>query len=90
LKHSRSTISHAAASFPKQEKGRCLTSFSPGTEFAGIFGFFWKWFGNDGLIYTLSTTLWLAMGLAVGYWATFQFVVKQEAKSRQWKHSKLS
>jgi battenin len=64
-------------------KGQCLTSFSSGTGFAGVFGFFWKWFWNDWLQFTLSTTMWLAMGLAVGYWATFQFVRRQKAVLEQ-------
>ncbi|KAG7374436.1 CLN3 domain containing protein [Nitzschia inconspicua] len=66
-----------------QTGGRCLTSFSSGTGFAGVFGFFWKWFWNDWLHFTLSTTLWLAMTLAFGYWSTFQFVRQQEEVMEQ-------
>lgn len=68
----------AAFNNNNQSKGRCLTSFSSGTGFAGVFGFFWKWFWNDWLGFTLSTTLWLAMVLAVGYWNTFRFVRRQQ------------
>lgn len=67
----------------EEEKGRCLTCFSSGTGFAGVFGFFWKWFWNDRLGFTLSTTLWLATGLAVGYWSTFRFVMKQRQECEQ-------
>jgi len=67
----------------KEEKGRCLTSFSSGTGFAGVFGFFWKWFWDDWLGLSLSKTLWLAMGLAGCYWSTFLYVINfQELQHR--------
>jgi battenin len=56
--------------------GRCLTCFASGTGFAGVFGYFWKWFWNDWLGLTLSTTLWLAMVLAFSYWSTFHYVMR--------------
>jgi len=55
-------------------KGHCLTAFSSGTGMAGVFGFFWKWLWTEFFGFTLSTTLWLAMSLAVGYWWCFQQV----------------
>ena len=58
-------------------KGHCLTAFSSGTGMAGVFGFFWKWFWTDFSGFTLSTTLWLAMVLAGGYWWCFQEVNRQ-------------
>mmetsp|Transcript_13625 Transcript_13625/g.31938 ORF Transcript_13625/g.31938 Transcript_13625/m.31938 type:complete len:700 (+) Transcript_13625:433-2532(+) len=55
-------------------KGTCLNGFSSGTGFAGVFGFFWKWFFNNWLGLSLSVTLWLATILAVGYLASFHAV----------------
>jgi hypothetical protein len=57
-----------------EEKGRCLTGFSSGTGFAGVFGFFWKWFWNKWLGLSLSTTLWLATILAVLYLFAYRYV----------------
>jgi battenin len=56
-------------------KGQCLTCFSSGTGMAGVFGFFWKWFWNDSLGFSLSTTLLLANALGIGYWMTFRYAM---------------
>ena len=55
-------------------KGICLNGFSSGTGFAGVFGFFWKWFWNNWLGLSLSATLWLATILAAGYLASYHAV----------------
>lgn len=57
--------------------GKCLTSFSSGTGMAGVFGFFWKWFWNDWLGFSLPTTLLLALALAIGYWRTCRNVLER-------------
>jgi len=57
----------------KQAKGQCLTGFSSGTGFAGVFGFFWKWIWNKWLGLSLSTTLWLATILSVGYISAYRY-----------------
>jgi battenin len=62
-------------------KGQCLTCFSSGTGMAGVFGFFWKWFFNDWLGYSMSLTLWLAMSLAIGYWITFCYAMTHQPDS---------
>jgi len=49
----------------------CLNGFSSGTGFAGVFGFFWVWFWNHSLGFSLSATLWLAMVLAAGYLVSY-------------------
>jgi len=67
-----------AASGSEHDKGRCLTSFSSGTGMAGVFGFFWKWVWNDCVGLSMSTTVWLAMILAVGYWWSFQYAQRQQ------------
>jgi battenin len=68
-------------SAPQQkETGRCLTAFASGTGFAGVFGFFWKWFWNDWLGFAMSTTLWLAMCIPFGYWNTFRYVMTHDQK----------
>lgn len=54
-------------------KGQCLVAFSSGTGMAGVFGFFWKWFWNDWLGLPLTTTLLLALCLAVSYWIAYTF-----------------
>ena len=53
-------------------KGQCLTCFSSGTGIAGVFGFFWKWFWNEWLGFSLSVTLWLAMSLAISYISVYR------------------
>ena len=58
-------------------KGQCLTSFSSGTGMAGVFGFFWKWFWNDFLLFSLETTLCLALSLSIGYWMTSRYALNQ-------------
>ncbi len=63
---------------PNTKQGQCLTAFSSGTGMAGVFGFFWKWFWNDWLRFSLSTTLWLALVLAVAYWSMFQYAQRQQ------------
>ena len=65
---------HQQKQSEEEEKGRCLTGFSSGTGFAGVFGFFWKWFWNKWLGLSLSTTLWLATILAVGYLFAYRYV----------------
>ena len=55
-----------------QSIGTCLTCYSSGTGLAGIFGFFWKWFFNDFLGWSLPLTLFLALSLAILYWVSFR------------------
>lgn len=61
-------------------KRQCLTCFSSGTGMAGVFGFFWKWLWNDLIGLPVSTMLWLAMVLPVGYWGTFRHVMEIEGQ----------
>ncbi|CAJ1953494.1 unnamed protein product [Cylindrotheca closterium] len=61
-------------------KRQCLTCFSSGTGMAGVFGFFWKWLWNDLFGLPVSTMLWFAMVLPVGYWYTFRHVMKIESQ----------
>jgi battenin len=68
-----STSTSTSSSNNNNNKGQCLTSFSSGTGMAGVFGFFWKWLWNDTLGFSMSTTLWLALSLAVGYLWVFQY-----------------
>lgn len=56
-------------------KGRSLTCFSSGTGMAGVFGFFWKWFWTDLMGFEVSTMLWLAMIIPLGYWVSFRVVM---------------
>ena len=70
------TIHSSNEHSPSGRKGQCLTSFSSGTGFAGVFGFFWKWLWNDYLDLSLSVALWLAMLLAVLYWVLSSFVTR--------------
>jgi battenin len=69
--------SNSSSSSSSFSKGRCLTSFSSGTGMAGVFGFFWKWWWNEFLGFSLSATLFLALGLAIGYWTTFRYATTQ-------------
>ena len=55
-----------------QSKGQCLTCYSSGTGLAGLFGFFWKWFLNEFLGWSLPLTLFLAVSLAIMYWVSFR------------------
>ncbi|VEU35660.1 unnamed protein product [Pseudo-nitzschia multistriata] len=64
------------------EKGVCLNGFSSGTGFAGVFGFFWKWFWNNRLGLSLSNTLWLAIILPVAYLSTYRYV--EYLQKEQW------
>jgi len=61
-------------------KRQCLTCFSSGTGMAGVFGFFWKWIWSDFFGLPVSTMLWLAMVLPVGYWGTFRHVMEIESQ----------
>eukprot|EP00537_Pseudo-nitzschia_pungens_P018872 CAMPEP_0172411158 /NCGR_PEP_ID=MMETSP1061-20121228/77252_1 /TAXON_ID=37318 /ORGANISM="Pseudo-nitzschia pungens, Strain cf. pungens" /LENGTH=687 /DNA_ID=CAMNT_0013147365 /DNA_START=423 /DNA_END=2486 /DNA_ORIENTATION=- len=83
---------HKSRSKPKQkqkQKGVCLNSFSSGTGFAGVFGFFWKWFWNNLVGLSLSTTLWLAMVLAAVYFSAYRYIIylqEQQQQQQQQQH----
>jgi battenin len=62
-------------------KGQCLTCFSSGTGIAGVFGFFWKWFWNEWLGFSLSVTLWLAMSLAISYISVYRHTLWHDRHS---------
>jgi battenin len=63
-------------------KGECLTCFSSGTGIAGVFGFFWKWFWNEWLGFSLSVTLWLAMSLAISYISVYRRTLWHDSHSK--------
>jgi len=66
-----------------KSKGLCLNSFSSGTGFAGVFGFFWVWFFSQFLGLDLSLTLLLAIGLAVGYLASYRSITRLHNQPQQ-------
>jgi battenin len=68
---------------PPPPKGKCLTCFSSGTGIAGVFGFFWKWFWNEWLGFSLSVTLWLAMSLAISYISVYRRALWHDSHSEK-------
>jgi hypothetical protein len=69
--HPPDTPATTSSSAAAASKGQCLTSFSSGTGLAGVFGFFWKWFWNDWLGFSLSATVAMAMIFAIFYFQTY-------------------
>ena len=67
-------IGMASSSSSSKAGGVCLNSFSSGTGFAGVFGFFWVWFFTHTLGLSLSGTMLLAIGLAGGYFYSYQCI----------------
>jgi hypothetical protein len=68
-----STSTTSSRNNNNNNKGTCLTCFASGTGLAGVFGFFWKWFWNDWLAWSLSSTLWMAWILAFAYWTVYRY-----------------
>lgn len=57
------------------QKGHCLTSFSSGAGFAGVFTFAFKWFCSDWMGWTMARTTWIAQVFALLYWGIYYKVL---------------